>query len=356
MKNKFFIASLVYLMTILLLAGANFLNAQVTPNNDSAAFYLKLAQTDKQNGRRLDLLKKLDKAIAFQSQDPLVLRELGTILADQRKYGPALEHFKKAIKLNGTDTALLRQSLQLAYQLRQHEDVIQFAERLKKADPKQAVAIYLGKVYYETEDYGKAIQYLTQAAKENPAEGEAPYLLAKSYADMMNFKGAIPFFLKALQLDPKQPNWTYELGLSYYAIHDDVNALKYIQLAATVGYKKDNDYLENLSIAFLNTGQFDQGVGLLKEALSRRPSDFNLLNMLAEAHYGKAKFSEAIEYWDRLLEYDKANASALYMIGMCYQKVGGKENADKGVALCDRAIEMDPSLASLKQKKMMAGL
>jgi tetratricopeptide (TPR) repeat protein len=103
-------------------------------------------------------------------------------------------------------------------------------------------------------------------------------------------------------------------------------------------------------------GQFDQGIAILKETLDRRPSDFNLLNMLAEAYYGKAKFSEAIEYWDRILTYDKTNASALYMIGMSYQKMGGKQNTDKGVALCDKAIEMDPSLAGLKQKKMMAGL
>jgi len=43
----------------------------------------------------------------------------------------------------------------------------------------------------------------------------------------------------------------------------------------------------------------------------------------------------------------------LYMIGMCYQKKGEK---DKGVRLCDKAIEMDPSLASLKQKKLDMGL
>lgn len=355
MKNKFLLLGLGYLLAVLILIGGS-LFAQVTPNNDSAAYYLKLAQLDKQNGRRLDLLKKLDKVIAFQSQDPATLRDLGAILADQRKYGPALEQYNKAIELNPRDTALLRQTLQLAYQLRQHEQVIRLAELSKKADPNARVALYLGNVYYETEDYGKAIQYLTQAGKENPTQAEVPYLLAKSYADMTNFKAAIPFFVKALELDPKQPNWTYELGLSYYAIHDDVNALKYIQKAAEVGYKKDNDYLENLAIAYLNVGEFEKGVGILKEALDRRPSDFNLLNMLAEAHYGKAKFVEAIDYWDRVIEYDKGNASALYMIGMSYQKMGGKQNADKGIALCDKAIEMDPSLSALKQKKMMAGL
>ncbi len=355
MKNKFLLIGLGYMLAILLLIGTK-LVAQVTPNNDSAAHYLKLAQIDKQNGRRLDLLKKLDIVMSFQSQDPAVLRDLAALLADQRKYAPAMEQYKKAVTLNSKDTALLRQTLLLAYQLRQHEEVIKLADLYKKAYAQAPVAPYLGKVYYEMEDYGKAIQYLTQAGKENPAQAEVPYLLAKSYADMMNFKGAIPFFLKALELDPKQPNWTYELGLSYYAIHDDANALKYIQKAAEIGYKKDNDYMENLAIAHLNVGQFEQGIGILKEALDRRPSDFNMLNMMAEAYYGKAKFNEAIEYWDRILSYDKANASALYMIGMSYQKMGGKQNADKGIALCDKAIEMDPSLAGLKQKKMMAGL
>ncbi len=82
----------------------------------------------------------------------------------------------------------------------------------------------------------------------------------------------------------------------------------------------------------------------------------NILSMVAEAYYDKGKFDQAIEYWDKMLEYDKDNASSLYMIGMCYQKKGGKENTEKGTRLCDKAIEMDPSLASLKQKKMMMGL
>ena len=81
----------------------------------------------------------------------------------------------------------------------------------------------------------------------------------------------------------------------------------------------------------------------------------NILNMVAEAYYYKGKYDAATAYWDKVLEFDKTDASALYMIGMSYQKKGGKENMDKGIALCDKAIDMDPGLASHKQKKTMDG-
>ncbi|HMK27885.1 MAG TPA: hypothetical protein VK483_17760, partial [Chitinophagaceae bacterium] len=97
-------------------------------------------------------------------------------------------------------------------------------------------------------------------------------------------------------------------------------------------------------------------VKILNEILIKKPSDMNILNMIAEAYYYKAKYQEAIDYWDRVLEYDKKDASALYMIGMCYQKKGGKENMEKGTRLCDIAIGMDPALASYRQKKMVTGL
>jgi len=169
----------------------------------------------------------------------------------------------------------------------------------------------------------------------------------------MNYKQAIPFFQKAIALDTSKNNWVYELGLIYYAIHDDKNALKYILEAGDRGYKKDNDYMENLGIAYLNVGNLDEGVKIMNEILKKKPSDMNILNMVAEAYYYKGKYQQAMDYWDTILGYDKTNASALYMIGMCYQKKGEK---DKGIQLCDKAIEMDPSLASNKQKKMDMGL
>jgi tetratricopeptide (TPR) repeat protein len=92
----------------------------------------------------------------------------------------------------------------------------------------------------------------------------------------------------------------------------------------------------------LNVGDLDAGVKILNEILIKRPSDMNLLNMIAEAYYYKGKYDLAIDYWDKILEYDKKDFSALYMIGMAYQKKGGKENTEKGHAFAIQLYKWIP--------------
>ena len=323
---------------------------------DSAEFFLQKGLTEKQNGRRLESLKYFEKAATYDANSRAIVTELAQVYLDLRRYGLARESFKKLVTLGDESAATYKQLMMLSYQLKQSDDVILYADKLSKIDPSEKIAFYVGKVHYDNDNYGDAIRFLTKATTEDPTNAEAPYLIARSYADMSNYKQCIPFFLKAIELNPAQPYWVYELGLIYYAMNDDKNALKYILEAGDKGYKRDNDYLENLAIAYLNVGELDKGVLMLQEILKRRPSDMNILSMVAEAYYGKGKFDQSMEYYDRMLEFDKQNASALYMIGMCYQKKGGKVNTEKGIRLCDTAIQMDPSLSNLKQKKMMMGM
>jgi len=320
---------------------------------DSADFFYKKGLQEKQTGRRMESLKNFEKAAMYNPNDKAIISELANVYYDLRRYGQAREVYKKLLTLGDNSPNNYRQLMMLSVNLKQNDDVIQYATKLKQVDAAAKVNAVIGKVYYEQDNYGDAIQYLTAAQKEEPANAEVPYMIARSYGDMLNYKQAIPFFEKAISLDTSKNNWVYELGLICYAMHDDKNALKYILLAGDKGYKKDNDYFENLGIAYLNIGNLDEGVKILNEILKKKPSDLNILNMVAEAYYYKGKFSDAMNYWDTILGYDKTNASALYMIGMCYQKKGEK---DKGVRLCDKAIEMDPSLASLKQKKLDMGL
>ncbi len=328
----------------------------ITTSIDSADYFLQKGLVEKQNGRRLESLKYFEKAAKYDPNSKTIVTELASAYLDLHRYGIAREMFKKLESLGDQTAANYKQLLTLSFQLKQNDDVLVYADKLKKTDPSEKVSYYIGRVHYDNDNYGEAIKNLNEAAKEDATNAEVPYLIAHSYADMMNYKLAIPFFQKAIALKPTEGYWVYELGLICYAMNDDKNSLKYILEAADKGYKRNNDYLENLGIAYLNVGDLDNGVKILNEILVKKPSDMNLLNMIAEAYYYKGKFQHAMDYWDKILEYDKTDASALYMIGMCYQKKGGKENIAKGTRLCDTAIQMDPSLGSYRQKKMTAGL
>ena len=319
---------------------------------DSASFFYQKGITEKQAGRKLESWKNLEKAYRYNPNDKAIVNDLANVLLDLRKYGQAKDMYQNLEKMGDNSPTLYKQLLNLSFNTKQFDDAVMYAEKLKKVDPNEKVDYYIGKVHYDRDNYGLALQHLEKAHKQEPEKAEIPYLMARSYADMMNYKLAIPYFLKAIELDPNRADWIYELGLIYYAIPDDKNALKYILLAGEKGYKKDNDYLENLGIAYLNAGNLEEGLKIMKEILVRKPSDMNILNMIAEAYYYSGKYNEAIQYWDQVLGYDKTSATTLYMIGMCYQKKGEK---NKGMQLCDKAIEMDPSLSVYKQKKQMPG-
>ncbi len=320
---------------------------------DSASYFLQKGLQEKQNGRRMESYKNFSKAISYDGSNKEIVTEYATACLNLRKYNEARETYKKLVALGDESTANYKELMILSFHLKQNDDVILYANKLKQMDPSEKVYYYMAKVNYDQDNYGDAIKYLNLAAKEDPQNAEVPYMIAHSYADMMNYKQAIPYFQKAIELDTTKNYWIYEMGLIYYAMNDDKNSLKYILVAGDKGYKKDTDYMENLGIAYLNVGDLDNGISIMNDILQKRPSDINILNMVAEAYYYKGKYQEAMDNWDKILGFDKTNASALYMIGMCYQKKGDK---DKGIQLCDKAIEMDPSLSSYRQKKMMAGL
>jgi tetratricopeptide (TPR) repeat protein len=337
------------IMTAAFAGISSFLFAQ----SDSASFFLQKGLEEKGKGHRMESLKQFEKAFQYNASDKQVLTELASAYYDLRRYGQSREKYQKLEQMGDNSPATYKQLMLLSFNMRQFDDAIKYAHLLKKTDPSEKVSYYIGKAHYENEYYGEAIKHLDAAAKEDAANAEIPYMVARAYADMLNYKQAVPYFQKAIALNPTQNRWIYELALMYYGMHDDQNSLKYMLEAAEKGYKRDNEYLENLGIAYLNAKKFDEGAAILKEALQRRPSDMNLLNMLAEAHYDAKKYVEAIDYWDQILALDKENASALYMIGLSYQKKGEKE---KGIALCDKAIEMDPSLAKNKKKIEMPGM
>jgi len=318
-----------------------------TAQTDSADYYFKRGQMAMSSGRAAVAYENFERAIHFKPKAEY-FKEAGFAALQLRKYEFARQHFEHLLSLDKNDTTSIIQLAQLHFSLRKWNEAIKYAQiMLQRKIPGRANYI-MGKSFYEQENYGESYKYFQAAMKDEPKNAEIPYLMGRSFVDMSNYKTAVQFFDQALVLDSTKATWYYETGLTYFAIPDAKKAITYIEKAIAKGYKPTNDVMENLSNAYIEAGQPQKGIELLKKLLEKKPADMELLWNIAEAHYKMGKYNEAIEYWDRIMYYDKSQAKALYMIGLSYQKKGDKT---KGQQLCDNAIAMDPSLQSLKRKK-----
>lgn len=321
----------------------------VFAQSDSSSFYLNKGLEEKKARRFREAEKNFAKASSFAPANLEILKEHAQSLIAQNRYQEAREIYIKAEKINADDQSVIDNLTTLSFNLRKWDDAIKYASR-NKTSP---VNYIIGRSYYEQENYAEAMKWLTKAAAEEPGRAEIPYIMGRAYLDMSNYKQAASNFDKAIALDSTKAQWIYEAALVHYAVPDYPGSLRLMLLAGQKGYPRNNDYLTNLGNAYVNVKQFDKGAELYKEVLQRRPNDQELLYNLAQAYYDGKQYQQAIDTWDQLFGLDKTNAKVLYMIGMSYQKKGDK---GKGQALCDKAIEMDPSLAKNKQKMSMPGM
>ncbi len=74
----------------------------------------------------------------------------------------------------------------------------------------------IGKSYYELEDYGHAFSFLPAAAMDEAGNAEIPYLIAHAYVAMNNYKPVIPYFQKAIALDPCLKSLKAEIRIEQY--------------------------------------------------------------------------------------------------------------------------------------------
>ncbi|MEP6727403.1 MAG: tetratricopeptide repeat protein [Bacteroidota bacterium] len=338
----------LFLILIISLPAACF-----SQNADSTAYFLQKGNEAKQGRLYMVAAQHYKKAIQFDAGNTAAQRELGNVSLEMRRFPEAIVAYGEVIKKEPNDPVATENLASLYFSTRRWNDAIVTAKKMQQLKIGKNTDYIIGKSYAELEDYGQSYTYLQVAAKQDSTNADIPYTIGRNFVEMSNYRNAAPFFIKAITLDTTKPRWVYECALNYAAIPDDKTAIKYYLLAADRGYKTDNDYIENLSISYEGAGQLDKCIEMLKKVLEKKPADLSLLNGIAQLYYKTGKYQDAIDNWDKILGYDKQNAKALYMIGMAYQKKGDK---DKGMQLCDKAIQMDPTLASLKEKKGNMGL
>jgi tetratricopeptide (TPR) repeat protein len=321
--------------------------------SDSAKSLFQRGQAEFAAGRFKPAFELYRKATSLDTSYIDAYRALGQSAMEVRQFEIARQSFRKVLQSAPSDPVALEGLGNIAFSFRRWDEAISYGQKMLDLKLGRRVNYIIGKSYYEKENFGAAFRFLDAAYKEEPQNAEIPFLFARSFVEMSNYKMAVKYYLEAIALDSTKAPWIYELAMAYSAMPDDKSAIPYYERAIAKGYKVDNAVLENMSSAYIGAGMPEKGLAMLEKMLEMRPADLDLLYFMADAYYRMGKYDQAITHWDKILAYDKQNARSLYMIGMAFQKKGDMK---KGQAICDKAIELDPSLQIMRREKQGAGM
>lgn len=323
-------------------------NMYATTNADSSQFYFSQGMIEKNAKRFLTASSNFEKAIAFNKSFTDAYVENGYSNKEMRKTDQAKANFLKAYELQPSNMAIIKELTNLYYDYRQWDKALEFAGKCVGCDNAERI---IGLSNYEKENYVAAERSLLKVVAKNPEDVQVNYILARTYMDMEQYRKSVPFYEKAASLNPEKNAWAYELGLLYYNNNNYRSAVTAFETAGKNGFPVSNDYNENYGYALLYSGQYAKGEEKLF-SIYQKKGNVEMLRDLAQILYEQKQYDRSLAYCQRLIESNPKDAKALYQAGLSFQKMGQKE---KGQGMCDKAIEMDPSLASKRTKSMDIG-
>jgi tetratricopeptide (TPR) repeat protein len=316
---------------------------------DSAVYFYQKGTEEKDAKHYLVASKYFDKAIKLNPNYTAAYIGNGFVNIEMRKTDAAITNFTKANQLEPANNIAVNELMNLYFNYRQYNKAVEYAQKCKDCpNAEKVIAIS----YFQQEDYAKAEKALLALIAKSPNDAEANYTLGRSYMEMEQEKKAIYYYDKAVHLDTTRSGWLHELALLYYTVNDYKNAVVYFNKAAANGFPLSNDFNENLGYSYIYAGQFEKGEKLLLDIMAKKPGNKDILRDIAQAYYDQKLYDKSLEYCQKLMELDQKDAKALYQAGLCFQKKGEK---DRGQAMCDKAIELDPSLNKMKHAKEMPG-
>ena len=313
-------------------------------NSDSSVYFYRKGLEEKAAKRWMVSSQYLEKATQLNPKYTAAWLESGYVNLEMRKTDMAKMDFTKVIEVDPGNVAASKELIILYYSYHQYQNAIDLAEKCTSCtNTGRIIALSL----FQLENYDGAEKLLLKLVKENPTDAEIMYTLGKTYMEIELNEKAIPYYRKAIALDATRANWAMELGLLYYSTDKFKDAATWFNKATALGYPQNAALTENLGYAYVFSGEFDKGEKLLLNIHDKKRGDKDIIRDLAQAYYDHMLFDKSLEFCQKLLELDLKDAKALYQAGLCFQKKGERE---RGMQMCDKAIELDPSLRKLKQK------
>jgi tetratricopeptide (TPR) repeat protein len=220
-------------------------------------------------------------------------------------------------------------------------------------EPKNTDALLkLGELYYLVKNYDTAVFYINRSIAADPDNAKAYFQKGMALKEIGDSSNAVSAFQSSVEKDPKSFEGYIQLA-NIYGAHKDPLAVQYYNTALQL-QPNDPQVLYGLGLFYQNMGDSGKARKTYEDLLKVDPKNvyavYNLgyISLVLENDPKKAR-----PFFDKAIMMQPEYADAVYMRGLCYEKMGDKKNAaaDYNAAL---VIEPEHQL-SIYGLKRLAG-
>lgn len=242
------------------------------------------------------------------------------------------------------------------------EKAVEFLNKAVEADPDYFWSYYtLGSIKSSEGDFEGALVYDQELARVDEyhpftqnALGWSQYNIIKTIGfDKEKAEVARGHFQKALEADPEFPEANNNLGLVYFEIKDDVNALKFFQKAIEYDPKYKKPYL-NIGSVYLISKDYEKALEYYNKSLELDPLYTEAVQGIGNVYFLQNKYQEAVNFYRKAHAIDPQHLDIYDLLAETYEKMGllqkAEEELKNGIRINDQYARFYEALSFLYKK------
>ena len=279
--------------------------------------------------RRLKQLPRaeqsLERALELAKDNGFILFSLAETEYALGKIAEALSHYNTIVALNPKELKprMGRVFYQLGRAYLEDGDLDSahrsFIQAQRAAYPKERIALFKGKIFYERRSYQKALAQFKLIPQEQwSAIPETAYYVGLCLYEQGQYEKALQSLQQALATNlPKAPILT-RMGLTYLRLFDKVDPMKRAKRAQVL---------------------VNKARGLFDKALAADPSHIPAMMGRARSDYKAGKANKALNLTRRVIVLKPNHSPAHLLLGLCFYEMDKVNEAAKSIY---RYVEANP--------------
>ena len=284
--------------------------------------------------------------------EALKLNEIANSYLKDNDYQKAVEHFRKSLESNPSDAIVQKNTAIALYQIQEYREALELLSKVLVTNPGDHDSQnMMGLCHFQLREYSQAIQHYERAILMDPSNSIYKQNLQIAQSDQSlhmvrgehaikelgewnssgveafnrgNFDQAIEFYLKARQINDKDPIICYNIANAYFSLGNFEECIRYGEESVKLDPKKTEAY-NLIGTSYQKLNEFVNAIATFEKALQISPHP-DTYNNLANCYFLQYNYEPAIKNFAKAVELVPDNtlyADNLKIAQDTHKKYGG---------------------------------